>query len=720
MKPIIIRCAAVVALIASVASAQEPGTAVTTAKPPAENVPGQDVFGLTKIHQFHLELTAKEWEKMQPAGGMPGFFGGFGRGPGGPSGAAQHAAKPDDEPIERHKGGSFGMEFPWARAELTAEDTTYSNLGLRYKGGGSYLASMGRLKRNLKVKLDHYDSDQRFHGLKSINLNAGAADPTRLREALAFAVYREAGVPAPRTAFAEVTLTVPGKYDKELLGLYTVIEQVDKKFLMDRFGNSKGLLMKPEVRPGRPPGVFGYLGDDWEPYKAAVGPKDEPSKKEAERVIEFAKLISRADDEQFEREIGSYLDVDEFLRFLAVTAMVSNMDSFFTGGHNCYIYLNPETARFVFIPWDLDLAFAGFPMMGSPDQLMELSLTKPYGGGNRLVDRLLAITDVREKYQQLLADLAANCFTKEKLLQNIEVLEQATQQIIAQETMAAESRKEGGGGFGFGPPGGMFGRTPDLRTFAEKRTESVATQLAGKTKGYVPAGGFGFGAPPGMLGSNVMLLAMPEVGAEVAVRDDQQKQAEELCEDLQEQIRSSFANINFEELPRLSAEERQKRFEDSRKKTEEATKEADGRLSRILDAEQLERLNQLRLQREGVAAFARPEVAKQLGLSDEQQSTIRSIQEASRPQFGGGPGGFGPPDFARIEQQRQKARADILEVLTDDQKAKWTAMTGKEFKFPTPQFGGFGPGGPGARPGSPGGDTGERRGPEAKKKDNYN
>ena len=70
-------------------------------------------------------------------------------------------------------------------------------------------------------------------------------DPAKAREALAFAVFRAAGVPAPRTAFAEVTLTVPGKYDKEYLGLFTVVENVDKRFLADRFGTDKGLLMKP-------------------------------------------------------------------------------------------------------------------------------------------------------------------------------------------------------------------------------------------------------------------------------------------------------------------------------------------------------------------------------------------------------------------------------------------------------------------------------------------
>ena len=32
---------------------------------------------------------------------------------------------------------------------------------------------------------------------------------------------------------------MPGKYEKEFLGLYTVIEQVDRTFLKDRFKNGK-------------------------------------------------------------------------------------------------------------------------------------------------------------------------------------------------------------------------------------------------------------------------------------------------------------------------------------------------------------------------------------------------------------------------------------------------------------------------------------------------
>src|SRR5262249_1313389 len=154
-------------------------------------------------------------------------------------------------------------------------------------------------------ELDHYDTDLRYHGLKSINLNAVAMDPTKAREALSYAVFRAAGVPAPRTAFAEVTLTVPGKYEREYLGLYTFVEQVDKTFLKARFKSSKGLLLKPERLRG-----LEYLGDDWERYKAQYRPKHEPSKKEARRVIAFAKLVNQADDTQFRKGIGSYLDVE--------------------------------------------------------------------------------------------------------------------------------------------------------------------------------------------------------------------------------------------------------------------------------------------------------------------------------------------------------------------------------------------------------------------------
>jgi len=76
------------------------------------------------------------------------------------------------------------------------------------------------------------------------------------------AIFAEDDVPAPRTAYAEVTLTVPGKYDRAYVGLYTLIEQVGGAFLKEHFQSGKGLLLKPEGLQGG----LAYLGEDWKPY----------------------------------------------------------------------------------------------------------------------------------------------------------------------------------------------------------------------------------------------------------------------------------------------------------------------------------------------------------------------------------------------------------------------------------------------------------------------
>src|SRR5262249_12644250 len=153
----------------------------------------------------------------------------------------------------------FGTDFPWVNGRFTADGKTLNQVGVRYAGDITYLVSARGLKRPLKI--DFTRSGERFQGLTAVQLHAMPLDLSKAREAIAYALFRAAGVPAPRTAFAEVTLTVPGKHDKEYLGLYTVVEDVDGRFLADRYGTSQGLLM----RPFRVRGID-FLGDTWERY----------------------------------------------------------------------------------------------------------------------------------------------------------------------------------------------------------------------------------------------------------------------------------------------------------------------------------------------------------------------------------------------------------------------------------------------------------------------
>jgi putative membrane-bound dehydrogenase-like protein len=430
------------------------------------------------VWSIHLEIPAKEFDAMQPA-----FGGGFGPPP-------KKEEKKDDKKRDTEKN-LFGTDFPWVEADFTADGKTLKKVGVRYAGDITYFVSTRGLKRPLKVSFDKF-SDQHFKGLSAVQLHAMPLDPSKAREALAYSIFRAAGVVAPRTAFAEVTLTVPGKHDKEYLGLFTVVENVDARFLADRFGSDKGLALKPF-------GIRGIdsLGDDWDRYKGQYRPQRDATKDEGKRVIEFAKLVNQATDEEFAKQIGSFIDVDAFLKFMAANALTANLESFLALGHNYTLYLDPKTNKFQFIPGDLEFALANFLLFGTADQLMDLSVIKPYPGQNKLPDRLLAIKGVNAQHQKFLKDLTATVFTKEQLIKDAEAIDRATKDIREKEAKAVAARKEPAPGFGGpGGPGGMAPQPPDIKTFAEKRTESVAAQLAGKSKGFVPQP-FGFGPPPG-------------------------------------------------------------------------------------------------------------------------------------------------------------------------------------------------------------------------------
>jgi spore coat protein CotH len=250
------------------------------------------------------------------------------------------------------------------------------------------------------------------------------------------------------------------------------------------------MLLKPE---GLQNGL-GHLGERWAAYEKAYHPKDEPTEAQQKRLMAFTRLIDRGDDAAFEREIESYLEVDGFLRFVAANTLIANMDSYLGIGHNFYLYLVPTTNKFVFIPWDCDLSMGTWPVAGTPEQQVHLSLDQPYVGKNKLVERLLALPRYKKRYREILTELTKASFTRKALWKHLDQAEATIKDALARDKKAQAARREGG----LGPMGmGAFGASLPPRTFLTQRFESVQEQLDGKRKGHVPRGfGFGFGPPP--------------------------------------------------------------------------------------------------------------------------------------------------------------------------------------------------------------------------------
>jgi hypothetical protein len=214
------------------------------------------------------------------------------------------------------------------------------------------------------------------------------------------------------------------------------------------------------------------------------------------------------------------------------------------------------------------------------------------------------------------------------------------------------------------------------------------------------------GGGGGLLGTgmNLMLLRMPEVQTELQITDDQSQQINDLIQGIGDTMRTSMQGINFQDMMNASPEDRQKMFDDIRKKAETATNGMDEKVKKVLKPEQAKRLHELVLQRMGAAALTTPEVIKALDLSTEQVDQIKKIQTTAANSA------FPAFDPNQSQEDRQaamraamqsmhdrtkKVQEDSLKVLTDPQALEFANMCGKTFKFPAQQFG-RGRNGPGA------------------------
>lgn len=433
-----------------------PAGAVDPATAPA------DFFAQPHLWTIHLRLSRQAWQQMHP-GTRPRF-------------EPRNAPKP--APATQAQGpqtviSPFGHEYAYVPATLQLDSHPPTDIVLRFKGNLSYTLTANSPRRPMKVEFDHADARRRFLGLATLNLHANPTDPSLLREALAYALFREAGVPAPRTAFAHVFLSVEGLYKNEFLGLYTLVEQVDRQFLERHFTDGSGMLLKPEMLRGLP-----YLGQNWAPYADRYNPKAHDGRKARQAFIDFLRLVHFADDATFAQRLPSCLALDEFLRFLAMQAMLSNFDSFLTTGHNYYLYRDPRDGRFCFIPWDLNLSFGGFGVVAPPAQQEDLSLWRPHVPPNRLIERIVSTEPFAQRYRQHVRALAGEVFTAEKLKAHRAALEPHLRQteIVARAAGRYKHPTTAPAGVGWVPP---------LEQFLAGRFKSIQRQLAG-AEAFVP------------------------------------------------------------------------------------------------------------------------------------------------------------------------------------------------------------------------------------------
>lgn len=437
--------------------------------------------------------------------GRPGF------GPGGPGGRG-----PGGPPLQGSEGkrnglaSAMGIEFPSVRADLRFENLTLKEVAVRYKGNGTFMQSRGSSKRSLKVDLNKHAAGRQLAGVTKLNLHNCVTDASYMNEVLSHKLFRDAGVPAPRSSYARVYVDVAGKFTNQYFGLYSIVENLDNSFLKERYGSRKGALFKPVTRQ-----LFEDLGDQWSAYNQSYDPKTPLSPEETQRIIAFCRLVSHASDEEFAANLEQYLDLDEFARFMAVTTWLSTMDSILGVGQNFLVYLHPKTRQFQFMPWDLDHSFGQFMMTGSQEQRETLSIHHPWNGEVLFLDRVFKVAKFKQLYLARMREFEQTLFKPERFHRQVDELGIALRAAVEEESkdklarfdkvVAGEAVGPDFGGFGGerreGGPGRGFGGGGDrlIQPFGPGGPGQGGPRQAGPPGGpqEARAGGPGGFGPPG-------------------------------------------------------------------------------------------------------------------------------------------------------------------------------------------------------------------------------
>lgn len=437
----------------------------------------------------------------QVRAGLNASLGGPESGPspgGGPRGRGPGLNLQGAEGKRNGLASAAGIEFKYVEADLDFEGRLLNDVAIRYKGNGTWMNSQGSLKRSLKVDLNEFVKGQKLAGVTAFNFHNSVTDASWMNEVLSYQLYRDAKIPAPRTAYARVFVTVPGKHDRKYFGLYSLIEDVGKPFAEDNFGTKKGAIFKPVT-----PDLFADLGDDWKKYHQSYDPKTDLTPEQKQRVIDFSRLVTKADDTEFSARLDGFLDLEEFARYMAVTVWLSTMDSLLALGQNYYVYLNPKSFKFEFLPWDLDHSFGQFPMVGTQEQRENLSIHKPWRGENRFLERVFKVEAFKKLYLARLDEFSRTLFKPQRFQNQVDQIAAAIRPAIVEESenrlarfdkvVSGESVKPEGFG---GGPGGFMQSVKPIKGFVTARAQSVVDQLAAKSEGQT-VGDFGFGGPGG-------------------------------------------------------------------------------------------------------------------------------------------------------------------------------------------------------------------------------
>lgn len=181
------------------------------------------------------------------------------------------------------------------------------------------------------------------------------------------------------------------------------------------------------------------------------------------RVISALKGLSTGKD------LENYVDVDSTLRYFAANTFLVNLDSYVSNlQHNYYLY--EKDSKISILPWDFNLAFAGF-QGGSATTAVNFPIDTPVTGvelsERPLIGKLLENEDYKTTYHEYLQKLVDEYFNSGVFENRVDEINSLIKDYVKNDPTAFYTYEE------------YEKSIPVLKSFGTLRSKSVEGQLDG-------------------------------------------------------------------------------------------------------------------------------------------------------------------------------------------------------------------------------------------------
>jgi hypothetical protein len=206
------------------------------------------------------------------------------------------------------------------------------NITFRLKGGWGSWRDLNA-KAAFKIKIPSA-ARSNIYGLKKLTLNNMVQDPSFLHEALAYRLFRNVGIAAPRVGYSWVTL------NGTTYGLYANVETPDDLMLGRWFESTQHLY------------EGAYWADLWPGYESyfEVDEGDEDDRSDLTNLIN----VNQLEGEAWFNAIQDVADLNQFVTMWAVETYIGHWDGYSYVIKNNYYLHSDDTGKFSMLPWGTD------------------------------------------------------------------------------------------------------------------------------------------------------------------------------------------------------------------------------------------------------------------------------------------------------------------------------------------------------------------------------